>query len=428
VSPRRPTTTHDLAELVNAYGRRITPALVDQQHGSAVASALGIWLLLAACASGARGEDRKELEEVLGCLAEEAAQHLRAFFDAPPSALQSGLALWVDERDMVPALLEWVATLPAQLETGGVPSQAEADDWTDRHTLGLIERFPLDITPLTRLVLTSVLATKVSWERSFEVVPAVDHLPASSPWRAQVTGVLLDEEPEALTMLASTEAAGVVAVHFAQASEDLAVVSVSADPDIVPGKVLMAAYEVADLCRRDALGSIACSLFDLSEGPGHSWNIVEQEVPSREDGGREEHITSAVLVAWSTESQWDLLTSASFGVPPALATLIRLIGPSVLGDVTKAVQVAKAAFSATGFEAAAVTTEALARFTTAPPRGRGLRRTARLCFDHPYAAVALAGSATDFQRARAGHADLYCLPLFSAWVQEPQEPDRSGGA
>ena len=52
----------------------------------------------------------------------------------------------------------------------------------------------------------------------------------------------------------------------------------------------------------------------------------------------------------------------------------------------------------------------------------GIERSGRLVFDHPYAAVALNGSAADFRRAQHPQSDDFCLPLFTAWVTEPQEP------
>ena len=55
-----------------------------------------------------------------------------------------------------------------------MPTQAEADAWAERETLGLIRNLPLKIDHLTRIVLASALATRVSWEVPFEVVPAAD--------------------------------------------------------------------------------------------------------------------------------------------------------------------------------------------------------------------------------------------------------------
>lgn len=211
----------DLVSLVQGYSRRVGAAVLEQHKGTSVSSPLGIWLLLAACAGGASGQDRKELEEALGCPAPHAEVLLRHFFDRPPPALVSALALWVREADVTAAFAGWEAHLPPQVERGGMPSQAEADSWADKRTHGVIKRFPVQISALSRVILTSALATKVSWQTPFAVAAANEHLPATSPWRGQVSSVLLDQAPDGTRYLAETHAAGVVAVHVATATEDV---------------------------------------------------------------------------------------------------------------------------------------------------------------------------------------------------------------
>lgn len=413
-----------LAVLIDAYCRRVCPAVLEQHEADSISSPLGVWLLLAACASAAADKDREELEDALGCSSTTATELLISFLADPPPPLHSGLALWVRDNEVTPALTRWNATLPTQVERGDIPSQVAADAWADHQTSGLIRRFPVQITDLTRLLLTSVLATRVSWQEPFEVVAAQDHLRSSSPWRDQVKEVLLDSRPSRFppTMLAMTEAAGVVAVHFALANEELAVLSVAADPEIDRHLVFEAAYEIARLCREDGLDSVYCSLFDLPLGSGHSWEITEREVLARVAGDRSEKIVGAMLAAWHAKSTLKLQASEAFGVRPALSALFGLIGPDPRGDGVEAFQSAVASYTPTGFEAAAISAFDVMGSVTRP-RERGLSRTARLYFDHPYAAVALAGSTSDFTRARAGHTELFCLPLFSAWVSTPHEPD-----
>jgi hypothetical protein len=229
-------------------------------------------------------------------------------------------------------------------------------------------------------------------------------------------------------MLAHTEAAGVVAVHFAVANEDLAVLSLAADPAVDRHVVFEAAYEIGRRSRVGTLADARCSLFDLPLGPGHSWEIFEEEIASYHAGERSESIVSATLVDWSIRSELDLQKAERFGVVPALDALLGLIGPHERGDEYEAVQSAVASYSSTGFEAAAVTAFGirLAAAASGRPTERGLHRTARLFFDHPYAVLALAGRLSDFTRQRAGHTNLFGLPLFSAWVAEPREPVESG--
>ncbi|HEX3426239.1 MAG TPA: serpin family protein [Acidimicrobiales bacterium] len=423
-----PTAQLSLAALVDGYSRRVCEAVLEQHPDSSVSSPLGIWLLLAACSTAATGQDLKQLEEVLGCSASDAALLLAEFLEAPPQALHSAIALWVRGSDHTSRLVDWSAGLPRQVERGPIPTQAVADAWADRNTMGLIKKFPIEITERTRLVLASALATKVTWQQAFEVVPADEHFRPSSPWAGRVRGALLDRTPVLPVRLAKTDAAGVVAVHFALANEELAVLSVAADGSLDRHLVLEAAYELARRCREDALEEATCSLFDLPVGAGHSWEITEEEVPAQRAGERSELIDYTVLPAWSLSGDLDLKRSNRFGTSPALSALLGLIGPHPAGDKTDAMQSAIASYTPTGFEAAAVTSFAIAAAALhRQPQERGTRRRARILFDHPYASVALAGATADFKRARAGHAEMFGLPLFSVWVAEPGEPEVVGG-
>src|SRR5262249_60252001 len=84
---------------------------------------------------------------------------------------------------------QWLSGLQASVERGPIPSQDEADRWAREHTLGLIERFPLKITDEIYLLLATALATKVSWDRPFELAPGSALGPAS-PWGPQLEHVL----------------------------------------------------------------------------------------------------------------------------------------------------------------------------------------------------------------------------------------------
>jgi hypothetical protein len=415
----RPT----LAALVDLYCRRVTPAVLEQHQNGSVSSPLGIWLLLAACVTAAGGSDREQLENVLGCSASEAASLLAQFLETPPPALRTALALWVRSSDRTSALIDWSARLPPSVERGPIPGQAAADAWAAGRTSDLIKRFPLKITSRTRVILASALASKVTWQQALEIAPASEHLRTSSPWSGRVEHVLVDRAPIVPVMLAQTQAAGVVAVHFAVANQDLAVVSVAADPAVDRHLVFEAAYEIGRRSRVDALDEVRRSLFDLPLGEGHSWDISENEIPSYKAGDRSESIASAMLVDWSVESELNLQRSERFGVEAALGALLGLIGPSETGDEYDALQSAVASYTSEGFEAAAISAVGIrAAAMSIRPEEKGFRRTARLFFDHPYAAVAFAGSPSDFTAGRAGHTELFGLPLFSVWVSEPREP------
>jgi hypothetical protein len=415
-----------LPDLVGSYARRISTAALDQHREASVSSALGVWLLLAACASAAQGSDRAALEEALGCSAQEASRLLTAFIADPPPALKVAVALWARIADTTAELAAWTRGLPDQVESGFMPSQAQADAWADRKTLGLIPRFPIQIDEFTRIVLASALATRVSWKVPFGLVPAADHCGASSPWRGAVSRLLWDGEADGRSMIARTDAAGVVAVHLAVAREDLTVVSVSGAPELDRASVLAAAYAVAATVNGE-WGRTACSLYDLPLGAGHSWEISEREVEVFVPEPRLERIAGVALPAWTAREELDLARSPAFGTGPALDALRQLIGPRP-NDETQAKQAAVASFTRYGFEAAAITAFGAVAAALRRPQERAIERTAVLRFDHPYAAVAIAGRPAEAGRgATSGspspESSLAGLPLFAAWVHQPVEPE-----
>jgi hypothetical protein len=411
-----------LGAVIDGYARRVYPAVLGQEKDEFVCSPLGVWLLLAACVPAADGDERVALEEALGCSSSEAFQLLQVFMASPPSALSAAIAVWVAVADATPRLADWVRTLPDVVESGFMPAKREADAWADRNTLGLIKEFPIKIDASTRIVLASALATKVSWPVPFEVVPASEHLGEASPWHGKVDRMLWDGTA-ASAMLVDTRAAGLVAVHQAVATEELTVISVSASPDIGRASVLAAAHEVASFARHGAPVN-ACSLFELPLGDGHSWQIEEHEARTFRPGQRVERIVGTSLPAWATRSQIDLQSSELFGSAPAFTTLGRLIDATD-DDLCEALQAAIASFTRYGFEAAAITVFVRATSLRRAPDQTGIERTATLRFDHPYAALAITGRPVlpdESGQISQPPEPLAGLPLFTAWINQPHEP------
>ena len=423
-----------LPALVDAYARRVYPAVLDEHRGASVVSPLGVWLLLAACAGAAEDPERASLEEALGCSASVASGLLARFVAAPPPALNAAIAVWVRAHDATDAVAAWVRELPPGVESGFMPTQAEADAWAKRETLGLIESFPVGIDEFTRVMLASALATRVSWEVPFAVAPSREHLGVRSPWRGKVERLLWDGPVRGpnRAMIARTASAGVVAVHCAVAREDLTVISVSADPGVGREAVLDAAHEVAASATGDVWRRLWCSLYGLPLGAGHSWEISEEHVATYVKEPPLERIAGAALPAWSVRGDLDLEASPRFATGPALETLRRLIGPRP-DDECQAIQTAVASFTRYGFEAAAVTALGIRAAAVRLPVARALQRSAVLRFDHPYAAVAIAGrppssgGGTVAPPASDG-AGFPGLPLFSVWVHEPAEPEDAAPA
>ena len=418
--------TDALADALTAYAGRFHAAVGPCHH---VASPLGAWLLLALVAAadeaggpadrtrtaaadagpttgaesdvaaGAAAEvagrgapgvtdhaatrAAESSAEALGMPTEAAARHARELLDHPHPAIAAATAAWT--RDAPPAAARWLAALPASVERGPVPSQDAADAWARRHTLDMIDHFPLTLDHTVLCVLANALATRINWTHPFTTTGSHAF---RSEWRARVATVLRTPDRGHACAIARHPAAGEIGIHRAHA-EGLAVTSVIAAPHVPAEAVVAAAHDAA----RDRVEHL--SLADLPLGDGPAWTVTE----STGTGDR----VSAVLPAWSATSEHDL-RGPSFGFAGAAAVLGRLFGAAAW-DATQA---ATARYHREGFEAAAVTAVAV-RMSFRPP---GKRREAELRFDHPYAVVATA----------TGDGPWAGLPVFSAWVTDPEPP------
>ncbi len=150
-------------------------------------------------------------------------------------------------------------------------------------------------------------------------------------------------------------------------------------------------------------------LADLPLGEAPLWRIREETSASSS-----QDLYTAVLPAWSADSKITLnAPDLGFG-----AAAHALAGP----DPWQAAQAAQARYSRTGFEAAAITGLAVAAM--AMPR-RQVRRVAELRFAHPYAVVAAAvdpaRSGPGGSRGGGEASPWRGVPVFSAWVAEPED-------
>jgi Serpin (serine protease inhibitor) len=390
-----------LARCVAEYAARLHAA-AGRRH--TVASALGAWLLLALAAPASSGRDRARLTDVLGCDPDTAAGFAARLLDHPHPVVASAAAVWT-RAGLQPSepFRHWRDALPAAVSRGDLPTQPELDAWAHDHTLGLIDRFPVD-TSGALLVLASALATKVSWQTPFTLAPATA-LGAASAWRRTLQRVLHTPDPEHSRghhqfIVASAEA-GDVAVHAGAAQDGLVVYSVAAAPGVPYLAVLAAAHGIS--CA-DAVGAPVArrDLKDLPLGEGPAWLIREERASRPAD------VCTAVLPAWSARSEHDL-TAPELGFAAAASALAP-------GDPWDARQAAVAKYSRTGFEAAAVT--AMVTFS-AYVQPQATRRVAELRYGHPYAVVAVATEISDSTASPAWTG----LPVFSAWIGEPEDAE-----
>ncbi|WP_432906776.1 hypothetical protein ACQP1S_13540 [Micromonospora matsumotoense] len=399
------------------YAARLHAAIGDRHH---VASPLGAWLLLALAAPAATGAVRAELAEVLGVDGETAAATAAALLDRPHLLVPSATAVWHRPGADTGPLAGWRGGLPRATTTGPLPDQAGLDAWAREHTLGLIDRFPLTVSPRVLLALAGALATRISWAAPFDLVPGsalgpdrptdADADRTVGDWAGKLGRALRTPEHGHRAWIASTGSAGDVAVHAAAAVErdgaGVVVLSVLADPTVRPADVLAAGYALAGAAVDGEPGRR--SLFDLPLGAGPLGTLREERVRTSARDGREER-RHAVLPCWSAQDEHDL-TAPGLGFAAVGRALGGLLGTQV---GVEARQAAVAHYGRYGFEAAAVT--GAFALTSLPPEG--VRRTAELRFGHPYAVLAVA---TDHRADGTG--PWHGVPVFSAWVAEPQEP------
>jgi hypothetical protein len=399
-------STRGIAECVSAYAARLHAVIGAQHH---VASPLGAWLVLALAGPASTGADRETLTEVLGCDVADAARAAADLLTDPHPVVASAAAVWTSPAVPLPeTFLRWREALPDVVTTGNLPGQAGLDAWAREHTFGLIDRFPISAHDFY-LVLATALATKVSWKVPFDFAPAAS-LGAASPWAGRLNRVLRTPARPGghVKFIAATPQAGDVIVHIAAAADGLEVVSVAAMPDVPSGRVLAAAY---DLGCRHAIGDRieARDLGSLPPGEHALWSV--REMMAAADS------VAAVLPAWSASSDHNL-AAPGLGFGAAKHALVRN------DDRWLAGQIAMARYSRTGFEAAAVSALAVPTAMRLPARHRDVV----LRFGHPYAVVAVATATAG--RATTGTASdgrpWHGLPVFSAWVSEPEDATDDG--
>jgi hypothetical protein len=399
-----------LAAALARYADTVHAAVRADHH---VVSPLGAWLVLAL--AGLAAEDRgtrDRLEEALGMPVADAGRVASALLDAPHPAVTAAVGLWWREDAVTDRLTAYADRLPRAATREPLIDQAALDAWAHRHSLGLIDRFPVALRPDLLLVLASALATRVRWRQLFDLVPSAE-LRSGGPFPDAVTTALRSVRGHDVRLV-RTAAAGLVGAHVAASADGLAVVSVLGAPDADRAAVLAAAHEVAVGLDEAWIGD-PVSLFDVPLGPGDVGEVVEDRLVAAGASRVERGV--AVLPSWRAGTQVDLLAGPTGPAFVAAGEALAALLPPQ--DVRlEARQVAVASYTREGFEAAAITAVGVRATAARQPR-EVLRRTLRLRFDRPYAAVAVA--------VRPPETDAvidetwYGLPVFSAWVAQPTD-------
>lgn len=407
VTPSASDRLSPLAGFVSGYASRFNQRF---DGGHAVASPLGVWLLLALAAPAVPGSARADLETALGLDAAEATDRVRALLDQPHPAVHAAVALWARETRLDPDFTAWAGELPGPLERGPIPGQDWADAWAREKTGGMVERFPLRLTPASLLVLASALATEVSWFAPMATAPASR---LGGDFGAEIQRCLVSPF-DARQGFFDTDSAGRVAAHAVESGSGVRVVSVIGDPGRRPANVLAAAHQIAPLVAGVSLVDSAAvrvvDPFDLPLGAGHAWSVREKTEEQAAPPGTLVTRCTSYLPAWSVSSEHDLATAA--GVPAVFEALARFVRPEDQPAQFEARQNVTASYTKTGFRAAAAS--AIGMSAGAAPQFATVRtREVTIRFNRPHAVVALT----------QGHGLWNGLPVVNAWVAEPADSD-----
>jgi hypothetical protein len=330
-----------------------------------VISAAGVWPLLALLASAADEPARVELAAAVGKETDNAKRDAIELLDILNSgeSTKAAMALWM--RKDVPLHEGWRLDLPGGL-VGELKDQTALDRWAADQTDGLIDRFPLEMTESTVMILASAFAARVRWREPFHGYPRHRNSPSDDPtqqWLFRTTSDLA---------AAAVLDAGVTRI-VVEGDGDLDVHLLLGDQQ--PAEVLSAGL-------RELSGeALVRSGRDLDHGisaPGLTVNVEKSSSPDNRLDLR--------VPSFEIHSNHDLLENRDlFGVntvTEADTSHLPLLSPVPL-FVSRGAQDVLARFFADGFEAAAVTAFDLI-VTGAPPEECFQVKTIDVNFDRPF--------------------------------------------
>lgn len=391
------TTLQDAltAEQITAANELTRRWLTGRDEVPAVASGLGIWPLLAVLATGAVEATLDELLEAAGLDLDQAADLPASLLEAVQTApaLNLALAAWAGSRVTLDP--DWIAGLPADAigSLTGNPAidKPALDDWADRNTGGLIKKMPIDLDDDIELLLASALSVRTKWRTPFSEWPGPF---GSGPWKDR--GKVLSATYRDEVLRVGRDAA----VLTVQGDDDIDVLLAIGREEASPQEVMSILIDAAS----DQHWGRPASELSASSRP---INVKYHEYLAATPQTAPE--TQAVAPAFSLDSDLDLLEdAAALGLELAsddeFAQFDRLAAQRLY--VSQAKQTCTAVFSATGFEAAAITAFGMATMGFAPPpTPTHPHRIVEVTFNRPFAYLA---------RHRPSG-----LILIGGWVDEP---------
>jgi Serpin (serine protease inhibitor) len=419
-------------EAINRFSSRW--AVQAPPTGSTVFSAACAWPLLALLSAAATGSVRVKLQDALGVpttTAHDLGLDVIVGLTALPG-IGAALGLWA--RNDLPLRPQWTESLPPgvvdRLSGDAAADKKRLDAWASEKTGGLIGTMPVEVKPATVLVLATALALRTLWVAPFGDVPMTA---ASGPWARlgtlpglkRSTGNLDD-----VTVLDTP--AGPITRLRVEGDNGIDVYLVVGERDRPPSGILPAAMTAATTAAPPA-GMTAAPPAGMTAAPPAGMTAAPPagQPPAMASGVRGSQLSLGFnapgltvaetqasdsrpelvveTVRFTVRADHDLLASPLFGLqaaaepPPSLGHHFPGISPDRL-LLDEARQGAMATFSATGFEAAAVTAVGMTRaaFVLADKT----RKTLRVTLDRPFGFY-------------AAHHETGLI-LVTGWVAEPE--------
>lgn len=374
---------------------QLTAAWLRRTQGSGVLSGAGLWPLLAVLAASADEPGRAELAAAVGLSADESMDAARDVLKALADldGVDAALGLWAQQAARVRP--EWRDTLPSgtfgELTGEAGVDQPVLDAWARDRTHGLIERFPVQAGPELMLTLATALALRTTWQRKFS---DESWRVSEGAWAGRRLAGLERTTPDADDLRVADSAAGPLTLTRVAGDNGLDVHLVLGEDGRPSGDVLA---DAVPLLAADAAVTDGAAL--LESGDVERWPGVSTVSASR---------PGLVLktARFTVRSLHDLLEQADVFGLRAVSSGDRdhfpAIGPVPL-RVDQARQAAVAIFSATGFEAAAVTAIGLRAVSMPVHRAQALA----VSYDRPFGFLAV--------HRESG------LVLFAGWVDAPED-------
>jgi serine protease inhibitor len=336
--------------------------------GDFALSGAGLWPLLALLASAGDESARAELAAALGRPADSAQRDALELIDILRTGELTTAALGLWTRKDVPLQQEWASGIPEGV-VGKLTDQEALDRWAARETGGLIEKFPLEITPDTALVLASALAARVKWCEPFDTRPRDRNREPMAPDQQWLFRTTYD-------LGAAAVLDDAVARVIVEGDGDLDVHLLIGDQH--PADVLAAGL-------RELSGEAQARSVTQSDSGRPGLNVRRVESWIQKDILRVELPSFEIKTHHGLLEQTELFGLGSLTDP--VTSHLPLLSPAPL-YVSDGAQDVVARFFAEGFEAAAVTAFEVA-ITGAPPDDDQQVTLATAIFDRPFGFLAV---------------------------------------